>query len=263
MKRTFRSLSPFLLAVVMILSLTTTAFAADSSVTYEGGAEDFVFLPGSGYTDTDLFDGFKNVMPGDVLTEKITIKNDYRGCDYVKIYMRAEIHNEEVNPLTYSESFENKDGKDQADAAGQRDETVASMTQFLKQLSMTVKLGSKVIYEASPDELDGLRENVLLGSLERGESAELTVTLEVPAGLGNEYADRVGEADWVFAVEEHNHSGDDDDGDETTPAPSSPVAPAAPKTGDTANAVLWAGLAGVSLLGLAIVFVYRRRRREE
>lgn len=265
MKKIYRIISSLLLSLILTLGMATTAVAAGSSVTYEGGAEDFVFLPGSGYTDTDLFDGFKNVMPGDVLTEKITVKNSCKGCDYVKVYMRAKIHNEEVNPLTYSESYEAKDGKDQAGTAGQRDETVSTMTQFLKQLSMKVKLGDKVIYEASPDELDGLRGNVLLGSFHYGESAELTVELTVPAELGNEYADRVGEVDWVFAVEEHNHShsGGDDGSDSTAPAPSSPVNPSAPKTGDGSNAMLWAGLAGLSLLALALVFVSRRRKQGE
>ena len=250
MKRTFRNLSSLLLALVMLLSLSVTAFAADSSVTYEGGAEDFVFLPGSDYTDTDLFDGFKNVMPGDTLTEKITIKNDYKGCDYVKIYIRAEIHNEEVNPLS-----------EKVEAAG---ENVASMTDFLKHLSMTVKNGDDVIYEASPDKLDGLRENVLLGSFERGEEAKLTVTLEVPLTMGNEYANREGEVDWVFVVEEHNHShSSDHDDDSDSTSTTQTVDLVSPKTGDDANPILWISLAVAAVLTIMVVLRKRNRREEE
>ena len=65
MKRTLRTLSALLLALVL---LAVPVLAADSSVTYQGGAEKFVFLPGSEYTDSDLFDGFKGAMPGDTLT---------------------------------------------------------------------------------------------------------------------------------------------------------------------------------------------------
>ena len=121
MKRTFRNLSSLLLALGMLLSLSVTAFAADSSITFKGAQEGFDFQPGSQYTATDLFDNFKDVMPGDKLTETIQVKNEASDCDYIKLYMRAVVHDENGNPLTYSEPFEQLDGKDQANVAGQRD----------------------------------------------------------------------------------------------------------------------------------------------
>lgn len=240
MKRTFRNLSSFLLALVMILNLSVTVFAAESSVTYEGGAEKFVFLQGSEYTDTDLFgDDFKDVMPGDTVTEKITVKNNYKGSDYVKIYMRAAAHDENGNPLTYSEVYENTDGKDQAGIEEQRDETVVTMTDFLSKLSMTVKQGDKVLFEASPDELDGLKDNVLIAKLGKGASTELTVELNVPIELGNEYANRVGEVDWVFVVEERNNPSNPEEPEEPEIYPYVPVITAPTKTGDNANIAVW------------------------
>ena len=200
MKRTFKTFSSLLLTFVMLMSLTVTAFAADSTVTYKGKG-DWEFSPGSGYTSTDLFDGFKNVMPGDKRTEAITIKNEAKDSDYIKAYLQAVLHNEEGNPLTYSEEFENTDGKDQADVAGQRDETVATMHDFLSQLTMRIWNGEEIIYEASPDDLDGLAEPVFLASLRSGKSVSLRVELEVPIEMGNEYAYRVGEVDWKFKVE--------------------------------------------------------------
>lgn len=201
MKRTFRNLSSLLLALVMILSLSVTAFAADSSITFKGAQEGFDFQPGSQYTATDLFDSFKDVMPGDKLTETIQIKNEASDCDYIKLYMRAVVHDENGNPLTYSETFENTDGKDQANVDGQRDETVATMQDFLSQLTMRIYNGDELIYEASPDEAGALVNNVLLGTLSKGESLNLKVELDVPIELGNEYANRVGEVDWVFLAE--------------------------------------------------------------
>ena len=97
MKRTIKIFS-FLL--VMMMLFTNVAFAADASVTYEGGAENYVFLPGSEYTDTDLFDNFKGVMPGDEIDQKITVKNEQGKCDRVKIYMRAVPHDDQANPLS-------------------------------------------------------------------------------------------------------------------------------------------------------------------
>ena len=121
MKRTIRNLSSLLLALVMVLSMSVTAFAADSTITFKGAQEGFDFQPGSEYTTTDLFDSFKDVMPGDKLSETIQIKNEASDCDYIKLYMRAVVHDENGNPLIYSETFENTDGKDQANVAGQRD----------------------------------------------------------------------------------------------------------------------------------------------
>ncbi len=198
MKKIFKKFASAMLALVLSCGLLISSFAADSSVTYEGGAEKFVFLPGSEYTDTDLFDNFKGVMPGDSIEQKIMIKNTYKGCDYVNIYMRAETHDAAANPLSPD-----------VEAAG---ETIATMSEFLSQLSMSVHQGNKEIYRESPDQLDGLSENVLLGSFDYGESTELLVRLDVPIELGNKYANRVGEVDWVFTVEHRNRPGGGSDG---------------------------------------------------
>lgn len=201
MKRKMNKLASLLLAAAMLLSLSATIFAADSTITFKGAQEGFDFQPGSEYTATDLFGSFKDVMPGDRLTETIQVKNEADDCDYIKLYMRAVVHDGDGNPLTYSESYENTDGKDQANVAGERDETVASMQDFLSQLTMRIYNGSELIYEAAPDEAGALVSNALLGTLASGESLTLKVELEVPVGLGNEYANRVGEVDWVFLAE--------------------------------------------------------------
>ena len=201
MKRTFRTLFSLLLALVLVLSLGITAFAAESTISFQGKEEGFAFAPGSEYTSTDLFGSFKDVMPGDKRTETITFTNEAKDCQYIKLYMQAVAHDAEGNPLTYSEPFENEDGKDQANVDGQRDETKVTMADFLAQLNMKIYNGDTLIYEASPDELDGLKEPVLLGTVANGETVVLTVELEVPITLDNRYANRVGEVDWKFISE--------------------------------------------------------------
>ena len=186
MKRKVNKLASILLAIVMILSMSVTAFAADSTITFKGAQEGFDFQPGSEYTATDLFDNFKGVMPGDKLTETIQIVNEATDCDYIKLYMRAIVHDENGNPL--SESVAEK-------------ETVATMQDFLSQLTMRIYNGDELIYNASPDESGALASNVLLGTLSKDESLNLRVELDVPIELGNEYANRVGEVDWVFLAE--------------------------------------------------------------
>lgn len=95
-----------LLALMLMMSMTVTAFAAESSVTFESGKV-IAFEPGSVYTETDLFDNFKGVMPGDTLSEEVTIQNKSNDCDYIKVYMRAVLHDETgtLSVIRYLQSF--------------------------------------------------------------------------------------------------------------------------------------------------------------
>ena len=219
MKKTMKTIASLVMMLVLLLGLGATAYA-DGTVNYQGGAEKFVFLPGSSYTDTDLFDGFKNVMPGDTLTQTVEVRNRFLGTGSVRIYLRAVAHDEQTNPLS--------------SAVAASGETVATMSDFLSQLYMEVWQGDKCIYTGSPDELDGLKNNVLLGTIPRFKSTTLTVKLQVPAELGNEYANRVGEVDWVFTAEELDPQGN-------------------PKTGDTSNLTLWIVVMVVCLAAVAVV----------
>lgn len=177
--------------LLMVMSLASTAFAVSPAITFHGFSRGFDFQPGSEYTETDLFGNFKNVMPGDTVTETITFTNSAADCDFVNLYMRAEAHDETANPLSPKVAEK---------------ETVATMTEFLSKLSMKVWNGTELIYDASPDQLDGLKTNKFLGTFRTGETATLNVELTVPIGLDNKFANRVGEVDWIFHVEAYNES---------------------------------------------------------
>ena len=191
MKHIAKKSISFILMLLLVMSFATTAFAADSSITFTGFSSGFEFQPGSEYTETDLFQNFKNVVPGDTVTETITFTNSATDCDFVNLYMRAEAHDETDNPLSPNVAEK---------------ETVATMTEFLSKLSMKVWNGTEPIYDASPDQLDGLKDNVFLGTFRTGETASLKVELSVPIELDNKYANRVGEVDWIFHVEAYNES---------------------------------------------------------
>lgn len=269
MRKFNKKLLSLLLGAAVSLTTFVTPVLAASSVTYVGGAEKFVFVPGSEYTDSDLFENFKNVMPGDSLEQTIYVANTYKGSDYVRIYLRAEAHDEEKNPLS--------------EKVAEDKETVASMSDFLSQLSMKVYLGDKVIYEASPDELDGLENNVLIGSFGYGAGAELKVTLDVPIELSNRYANREGEVDWVFTVEERNKpSGGGGGGGKPDPTPTPdhdiiviepsdaplenlpPEAQEAlnvPKTGDDTKTWPYVMLLGCGIFGMAAI-AFKKKTEE-
>jgi len=199
-----KSIFALLLTALLAVSLSAAAFAVESAVTFENN-QAVVFEPGSSYTGTDLFDSFKGAMPGDTLKEEITVKNDVSQCDYIKVYLRAVLHDEAGNPIS-------KNVLDELRADSRRGETteLAYMHDFLSKLSMTVKNDGAEIYKASPDELDGLAENVYLGTIRRNQTLTLDVELSVPIELDNRYANRIGEVDWIFAAEGF---------DDTTPSP--------------------------------------------
>lgn len=191
MKKSCKAVFSLVLMILIVISLSSTAFAAAPSITFKGFTSGFDFQPGSEYTETDLFNSFKNVMPGDTVTETITFTNSASDCDFVNLYMRAEAHDETANPL--SPKVADK-------------ETIAAMTEFLSKLSMKVWNGTEIIYDAAPNELGGLGSNKFLGTFRSGETASLKVELSVPIDLDNKFADRIGEVDWIFHVEAYNES---------------------------------------------------------
>ncbi len=171
------------LAIIVSLCLmafaVTSASAEDGNVTYDGKAQEFIFEPGSEYSPTDLFPNFKGVMPGDSITQKISVKNDVDKNVKVKIYMRS---------------------------LGAHENSV----EFLSQLKMTVTLLTDTnLFDAMVDETAQLTEWTYLGTLYSGGEADLEVRLDVPVTVGNEYQEQIGYLDWEFRIEELPVSPDD------------------------------------------------------
>lgn len=169
-----------LLCLLCALMLLCGSALATSNVNYEGGAEKFVFLPGSEYSETDLFENFKNVMPGDVLTQRILVKNNSKSR--VRLYMR-------VDPVSEQDA------------------------DFLSRMNIQVTCKNKEIFDAAASETAQLTANTLLGTFKRAGSTELIVTLTVPIDLGKEFMNTMGTVPWTFVVEELPDSETPDTGD--------------------------------------------------
>lgn len=242
MRRISKIASALALSCALALGAAAPALA---DVTYR---DRVVSVAGSGaYTATDLFGGFKDVVPGDELDQPVTVRNDSGKA--ARVYLRAEAHDEASNGLAYSEEAEWADGKGQEDASaassdGLRDETVASMADFLRQLRLTVEAAGVTVFDAAPDLEAQLADNVLLGEVPAGGSLRVDARLSVPIEMGNAYAERVGEVDWVFTVEEVD-------------GPAGPLS----QTGDSSPALLLAALAGAAVAAAAAALVLSRRGR--
>lgn len=165
-----KKLLALMLTVIFVCSATLSVSAEDGNVTYSGNAGNFIFQPGSNYSVTDLFPNFKDVMPGDSISQKITVKSE--STNEVKIYMRA---------------------------LGAHENSV----DFLSQMNLRVeKLTDTKLFDAPADQKAQLTEWTLLGTMNGKGQVDLEVTLDVPVTMGNEFSEQVGYLDWEFKVEE-------------------------------------------------------------
>ena len=164
-----------LLVLVVLANLCITVSAA-GTVTYDGVAQKFIFEPDSTHSPTDLFHDFKNVMPGDSITQSITVKNTASDKVKVKIYMRSLGANEEGR-------------------------------EFLSQLRLRVEKSDDntmaYMFDAAADETAQLTDWVCLGTLYSGGEVNLRVILDVPVELDNAFQQQAGYLNWEFKVEEY------------------------------------------------------------
>ncbi len=216
MKKLTKMLSAFLLASVLVVAFAVSVSA--SSVTFDGDARKFVFAPGSDYSPTDLFENFKKMMPGNKESQDITVKNTAKYK--ANIYIRS---------------------------LGATKET----QDFVSQLQLSVvENGKSELFNAPASEPAQLADWVSLGTLEPGGHADLTVTVEVPTTLSNEYQGAIGKLKWEFKVEEVG---------KPTKAPASPEKP---KTGDYTNIWLYVSIAALGVLLFVILLATGKKKKD-
>ena len=86
-----------------------------------------------------------------------------------------------------------------------------------------------------------------MGTIYSGGEITLDVTLDVPITMGNEFQNQIGYIDWEFKIEE---------------LPVEPSDPEPPKTGDTSNIHVYAGMMLFSLLAMVILLFAGKEKKQ-
>ena len=214
MKRFIKLITSLTFALILVCSMSAGAFAAESSVEYEGKAQEFIFEPGSEHSPTDLFTDFKGVMPGDELNQTIRVKNDGAADVNVEIFIKAEgaVEDEE----------------------------------FLSQMNLIVTAPEeKELFNAPADETGGLTDWVSLGTFKKGADTEIEAALSVPVTMGNDFQDRIGKLNWKFKVNEYPVP--------EKAEPAEPDKSGNPSTGDQNNMAVPVILGLLAVAGIAVL----------
>lgn len=222
-----------LLAIIAFACSGISAFAADSVVEYNNASE-FVFNP----TDKDLFQDFKNVMPGDKTEQKIVIKNTKQDHP-ITVYLKAEIDNQYKDFLDQMDIdiyySANKDGSNRV-----------------------------LLQSGRASETGKLAVNTKLGTYQPNESGYITVSLFVHPEMNNDYKNTMGKVKWIFTVEE---------GDEIYTIPSTKPSVTQPdddfvipgQNPSTGITYLAGGIAlgAIALSGIGIIIFKKKSKEEE
>lgn len=170
-----RRLFSLLCAWGLLLGCVLPVSAENSNVTYSGDAGAFIFTPGSDHSPTDLFPNFKDVMPGDSITQTITVRNDASNKVKVKIYIRSR---------------------------GAQPGSEAFLSALRLRVEKSEENTMAYMFDAAANEPAQLFEWVCLGTLYSGGEVNLNVILDVPTELDNAYQQQTGYLDWEFMIEE-------------------------------------------------------------
>lgn len=134
------------------------------SVEFNGKAHKLLSVPG------DFFTNLGTAMPGDVLTDTITLSNTTD--DPAELLFRTSVK-------------------------GRSEEKRA----MLKDVKLTVAMGNEILYRGNL-ESTGLEKNRSLGRFASGQTGNMKFRLEIPTEWDNRMAQKSADVTWIFTVNE-------------------------------------------------------------
>ena len=228
-----KRLTILFIMLAMVFPTVTVAHAsgADSMISFDGDTEQFIYLDG----DTDVFDNFQNMYPGEERTATITlVNNDHRE---MRFYISSDIvdyFGSDTNPtIVYDVNF-----------------TIDGQPIFDETVGGEDKIGTNY-----------LQEDVLIATLAQGESAKLVMTVKTNGDtMGNDYQDATGHIQYTFSVEYD---------DEPATVPEQIVNTVVETvinpitrfvdTGDNTNVGIYAGIGAVCLIAIGGLILTRKK----
>ena len=231
-----KKLSVFILMLMMIVPSIGYVHAEESIISFEGEAEKFIYTNNNG----EVFDGFKNLYPGETRTEKLTlVNNDYQE---LRFYVNSKVIDQFGNAngakgIVYDVKFK-INGED----------------------LFVGKVGGDKEVGISQEKTD----NSLIATLKKGESAVLEMTLSIDGdSMDNAYQGATGTVQYTFSVEQ-----DDEEApvvervvNKVVKTVINPITKVV-KTGDTTSLALIGGLLAISGLGIVYIIVTKRKKEE-
>lgn len=201
-----RLVAGFCTMVVMTVG-SMTALAADTdSINVEGSGTASGSTHVQVYQDKDLFSNMKELMPGDTISNQVTVANT--SSRSVTVYLKA-----------YPEFIGSADGLEATRVRTESNGALSTASadgktfrsDILDQISMTLKLGDEILYQGSadgvnPDEgyaamVDG-DYGISLGSFAANTQETMTIELTLPGpAFDNSFESKFDAVDWVFCVE--------------------------------------------------------------
>lgn len=149
-------------------------------VIYEDGSKGLI------HVGDDFFANWDRLMPGDVMTGTVEIKNNYSPAE---IFFRTENRTENI--------VDEADGVAGTEAS-EKDTDKATSSDLLAQLNLKIENDNQVIYDGP---MSGITSPTSLGDYSVGSSTKLTYTVTMPAKLQNEYSLTDTVTRWIFSVE--------------------------------------------------------------
>lgn len=199
-------------------------------VNFAGTEQGFVFDD----DQSDLFAGFKNLVPGETCTQLIRVGSSY--AEPLELFLRAQ-------------------SADQGSTDSQTAQLIQQMLDQYAVIKVTDESGTVIYNGPAGGNLSsnaaapaGMQQNASLGQFRQGTPRTLQVQLTLDPQMDNAYRELVGKVAWVFSA-----SGA---GVEVE----TPITPTTPSTGDNSNLVLWLSLMGASAALLCGYAVWQHKK---